>query len=154
MKQSRYDLLLHEKNLYKAFTILALPVFMANIIKSLHDLVDTYFIGQMENSVAAQAGLSIAWPPINILMSFTIGLSVAGVSVISQLIGAGKKEEAKKYSGLLVLLTMGLGVLVNVILYFLSPGILSLMGAEGEVHTEALTYLRTRSFEMVFTFLF
>ena len=83
MKQSRYDLLLHEKNLYKAFTILAMPVFMANIIKSLHDLVDTYFIGQMENSVAAQAGLSIAWPPINILMSFTIGLSVAGVSVIS-----------------------------------------------------------------------
>ena len=120
MKQSRYDLLLHEKNLYKAFTILAMPVFMANIIKSLHDLVDTYFIGQMDNSVAAQAGLSIAWPPINILMSFTIGLSVAGVSVISQLLGAGKKDEAKKYSGLLVLLAVGLGVLVNIILYFLS----------------------------------
>lgn len=154
MKQSRYDLLLHEKNLYKAFTILALPVFMANIIKSLHDLVDTYFIGQMENSVAAQAGLSIAWPPINILMSFTIGLSVAGVSVISQLLGAGKKEDAKKYSGLLVLLSVGLGVLVNTILYFLAPGILSLMGAEGDVHIAATSYLRTRSFEMIFTFLF
>ena len=61
-KSDRQKLLLHEKNLYKAFAILATPVFFANMLKSFHDLVDTYFIGQMANSVQAQAGISSPKP--------------------------------------------------------------------------------------------
>lgn len=44
-KRDKTDLLLYEPNLYKAFLILALPVMGANLLKSFHDLVDTYFIG-------------------------------------------------------------------------------------------------------------
>ena len=67
MRKNRTELLLHEPNLYKAFIILAAPVFLANFAKAFNDLVDTYFIGHIENSVAAQAGISISWPLINIL---------------------------------------------------------------------------------------
>lgn len=153
-KRNRANLLLYEKNMYKAFIILALPVFGANLLKSLHDLVDTYFIGQMENSVAAQAGISVAWPLINILMAFNIGLAVAGVAIISQLLGAKKQEEARKYSGLLLLLSIGLGVIINLLLFIISPWVIELMGAEGETLQCAVTYLRVRSFEMEFVFIF
>ena len=153
-KYDKKDLMLKEKNMYKAFIILALPVLGSNLLKSLHDIVDTYFIGGMENSVNAQAGISISWPLINILLAFNIGLSVAGVAVISQLLGAGKEKEAKKYAGMLLSLALILGVVVNILLFILAPGVMKLMGAEGETLRCAVIYLRIRAFEMTFVFIF
>lgn len=154
MKKDKSYLLLQEPRLYRAFLILAWPVMVSNILKSFHDLVDTYFIGQLENSVAAQAGVSITWPLLNIFLSLSIGLSVAGVAIISQHLGAGNQEIGRRYSALLLTLSIGLGLLFNVVLYLISPTVLVFMGAEGGVYDAALTYLRVRSFEMVFLFIF
>ena len=57
MKRDRQYLLLHEKNMYKSFITLALPVFGVNVLMSMNDLLDTYFVGNMPDSVAAQAGM-------------------------------------------------------------------------------------------------
>lgn len=154
MQRDRSDLLLRENNLYKAFIILALPVFGVNILMSMNDLIDTYFVGQMPDSVAAQAGMSISWPLINILMAFNIGLAVAGVAVISQYLGAGKKDSAQKYGGMLVLLSGSLGIVINVLLYLVAPVVIRWMGAKGGTYTSAVTYVQVRSFEMIFTFMF
>ena len=154
MKRDRTQLLLHEPNLYKAFIILALPIFAANFMRAFNDLIDTYFIGQIADSVSAQAGISLAWPVLNILMSLQMGFAVAGVAVISQLLGSQQKERARENAGLLLLLAIILGVVVNVILYVFSPAILALMGAEGATHSAAVDYLRIRSFEMIPLFVF
>lgn len=154
MKRDRTELLLHEPNLYKAFLILALPVFGANFMKAFNDIVDTYFIGQIENSVAAQAGTSIAWPLINILNSFQVGMAVAGVAVISQLLGMGEKERARNNAGTLLLISVAFGVLLNVLLYVLAAPVMALMGAEGAVLECSVIYCRVRSFEMVAAFIF
>ena len=153
-KRDKTRLILKEKNMYKAFLILAVPVMGANFLKALHDMVDTFFVGQMPDSVAAQAGMSISWPLLNILMCFNAGLAVAGVAVISQFIGSGDKAEAKKYSGLLLTAALVMGVLINGLLYFLAPNVMRMMGAEGEVLKCAVDYLQIRAFEMVFVFLF
>lgn len=154
MKKDKSQLILHEKNMYKAFMVLSLPVMGANFLKALHDMVDTFFVGQMENSVAAQAGMSISWPLLNILLSFNVGLAVAGVALISQFLGADQNEEARHYSGLLLSASVITGVIVNALLFAVSPVIMRLMGAYGDVLTCAVDYLRIRSFEMVFVFMF
>ncbi len=154
MKRDRQQLLLNEKNLYKSFIILALPVFGVNLLTSMNDLIDTYFVGNMPDSVAAQAGMSVSWPLIAILTAFNQGLAIAGVAVISQFLGADRKKEARKYSGMLVILAVILGILINVLLYFLAPPVLKLMGAEDGVYTSALTYVQVRAFEMVAAFIF
>lgn len=154
MRRDRTQLLLHEPNLYKAFLILALPIFGANFMRAFNDLIDTYFIGQIADSVAAQAGISIAWPILNVLMSLQMGFSVAGVAVISQLLGSGQKERARENAGLLLVLALVMGAAVNIIIYFCSPWILTLMGAEGATHASALDYLQIRSFEMIPLFVF
>jgi len=153
-KTDKTHLLLQEKNLYKAFIILAIPVITSNILKSFHDLVDTYFIGQLENSAAAQAGIAVSWPLINIFLSLSSGLAIAGVALISQNLGAENYKMAKKYSGLLLTLAVGIGFFINLFLFFLSPPILGIIGAEGGVYDAALTYNRVRSFEMIFLFIF
>jgi len=153
-KTDKTHLLLHEKNLYKAFIILAIPVITSNILKSFHDLVDTYFIGQLQNSAAAQAGIAVSWPLINIFLSLSSGLAIAGVALISQNLGAENYKMAAKYSGLLLTLAVGIGLLINIFLFFLSPPILKIIGATGGVYDAALTYNRVRSFEMIFLFIF
>lgn len=154
MAKDRTQLLLRETNLYKAFLILALPIFAANFMRAFNDLIDTYFIGQIPDSVAAQAGISSAWPPLNILMSLQMGFAVAGVAVISQLLGAGNKEKARDNAGMLLLIAVCMGAVVNVILYIIAPWAMSLMGMEGAAHTCAVEYLRIRSFEMIALFIF
>ena len=154
MRRNRTQLLLHEKNLYKAFIILAAPVMLSNFMKSFHDLVDTYFIGQMEHSVSAQAAVSITWPLINMLLALSAGLAIAGVSIISQSLGSGEKETAKDYSGLLFTLSAALGLLLGVLQYVFAPAVMQFMGAEGNVLAQAVIYLRVRAFELIFVFLF
>ena len=154
MKQDRQHLLLHDNNMIRSFVILALPLFGVNLLTSLNDLIDTYFVGNMPNSVAAQSGMSVSWPFLNILIAFNMGIAVAGVAVISQYLGAGKKQEARKYGAMLVMIGLVLGVVINALVYFLAPFVLHWMGAEGGVYDSALTYVRVRSFELVFLFFF
>ena len=154
MRRDRGYLLLEEPNLYRAFLLLALPVFGANFMKAFNDLVDTFFIGQMANSVAAQAGVSIAWPLLNIFAAFQAGLGIAGVAVISQRLGAKDRPAARRYSGLLVLLSASFGFALNLLLWLLCPAVMRLMGAEGQVLACAVEYTRIRSFELLFTLIF
>lgn len=154
MKQDRRALLLYEPNLYKAFLTLALPVFGANFMKAFNELVDTFFIGQTANSVAAQAGVSISWPLINIFAAFQVGFGVAGVAVVSQLLGAERREEARENAGVLLAVAVLFGVVLNALLYLVAPWVMAFTGAAGDVFTCSVSYLRVRSFELVFTFIF
>lgn len=154
MAKDRTNLLLNEPNLYKSFITLSLPIFGANFLRAFNDLIDTYFIGQIPDSVAAQAGISDAWPPLSILQSFQVGFGIAGVAVISQLLGGGKREKARENAGLLFIISLFLGVVINVITYLIAPTAMSLIGAEGATHACAVDYLRIRSFEMLSFFIF
>lgn len=156
MNRSRAQLMLEEPNLYKAFLILALPIFGANFLKAFNEMVDTYFVGQMADSAAAQAGMSLAWPLINILTSFQVGFAVAGVAIISRCLGAGEERRARDNAGTLLLVALLLGAVLHAALYLLAPLVVRLMvmGELGGAYANAVTYLRVRSFEMVFTFLF
>lgn len=154
MTRNRVELLLQEPNLYRAFLTLALPVFGANFMKAFNELVDTFFIGQMANSVSAQAGVSLSWPLINIFASFQVGFAVAGVAVISQLLGARRWKEAQEHAGVLLAVAVLFGAALHLLLYVISPAVMLLTGAEGEVLSCSVSYLRVRSFELVFTFLF
>lgn len=153
-KPDKSYLLLREPHLYKAFFTLAWPVMLSNLLKSFHDLVDTYFIGQLENSVAAQAGISITWPLFSLFLALCSGLSVAGVAIMSQHLGAGDEKTAKRYAAMLLTLSLGIGLLFNVFMYLASPVVLTFMGARDGVFDASLTYLRVRSFEMVSLFIF
>lgn len=154
MSKDRSVLLLQEPNLYKSFIILSLPIFGANFLRAFNDLVDTYFIGQITDSVAAQSGISSAWPPLSILQSFQVGFGIAGVAVISQLLGSGKRDKARENAGMLFLISLVLGIAINILTYILAPVAMTLIGAVGDAHTCAVDYLRIRSFEMLPFFIF
>ena len=162
---NKSDLILKEKNLFKTIFKLALPIMLCNIIKSLHDMVDMFFIGKMNVSdlvngdvilSAQRSAISFTGPVFSIFQALAMGFMIAGVAIMSQYIGAQKEEKAKKVSGQLLILCIILGIVFNVILYFTAPLIMELMNATpgSYDHQYSVLYLRIRAFEMVGLFIF
>ena len=154
MQRDRAELLLREPNLYKAILVLALPVFGANFMKAFNELVDTFFIGQIADSVLAQAAVSMTWPVLNLFAAFQVGFGVAGVALVSHMLGAGERERARENAGVLLVVSVLFGALLNLLLWLLSPPVLALMGIHGQTLELAVLYLRVRSCELIFTGIF
>ncbi len=145
-------ILLKDKNIYRGLLTLSLPLMFSHLLRSLHDIVDMYFVSEL--GTGSVSSISITWSMIFIFLSFGFGLAAAGTALISQFIGGNNREKARKTTGQLVLIAAVLGVLSNILLYVLSPMVLNLVGAEGYVYDNALSYVRIRSFEMIPFFIF
>jgi len=152
-------MILYDNPIWKGIVILSFPVFLVNILKTLHDVVDGIFLGTVPDvdgvsiSTAMQSAIGLTWPVYFIFISFGMGLSVAGNALIGQYIGKKNHESARRYASTLMLLSFGLGVLFTIVVYLFTPTILNWMGAEEPSLGYAITYLRIRSFELPFLFL-
>jgi putative MATE family efflux protein len=151
---NRAYLILKDPNIYKGLIFLSLPVMFNNLIKTFHDLIDMYFVSQIpEFSAASVSAISVTFPILFMFISIGIGLSVAGTSLISQLIGAGQREEARTYATNLFLIAIIIGIVLTVAGYFGAPYIMKWMGTTGYLFEKSTKYLQIRSFELVAVFI-
>lgn len=157
--EAKTQMILKDYPLWKGIVRLSIPVFLVNILKTLHDVVDGIFLGQIPDvngvsiSTSMQSAVALTWPVFFIFISFGMGLSVAGNSLIGQYVGKGDHKSASRYASNTIMMSVGLGILFTLLLYFLAPYVLGVMGASGTEFSYALTYLRIRSFELPFLFL-
>ena len=156
--RNKEHLILHDKNIVKGILLLALPVMLNNIIKAFHDVVDTFLVSKMdaaESAVSAQiSAIGFVSPIMTICQALAIGMMTAGTALMSQYIGAKKEDRASKVSGQLLMLCGLVGIIFNILLFFLAPSILKLMDAQGALYDYSLTYIRIRSFELTGLFIF
>ena len=153
--EKKRELILHNPNIYKGIFILALPLMLNNFIKTIQSIIDMYFVGDIPNySTQAISAISLTFPVNFTYISLGIGLSAAGTALMSQLIGAKRNQQAKKYAGNLLIIAFAIGVFLNIFSYFLSPYIMQLMGTKDYILEQSSIYLQIRSFELPFVFLF
>lgn len=135
----------------KVILMLSLPIMLNNLIQTLYNLTDTYFISKIPGN--AVAGVQFIWPLIFLMSSFGIGMAIATSSIIAQYIGAHEHEKAKKTAGqsisFLFVLSFGLGILG----YLFSPAIIRWMGGTGELYANAHAYLSIMFLGMPTSFL-
>lgn len=154
MKDKTY-LILKSNKIIKSIILLALPIMLSNILKSLHDIVDMYFISNMKENVelveAQVSAITVTGPITQICQALALGLMVAGTAIMSQYIGADKVDKAKKVSGQLLVLSIIIGVVFNILVYAFAPKILELMGEDpnSPLYTYSVYYVQYRSFELV-----
>lgn len=124
----------------KVLIKLSLPIMVGNLMQTLYQLADAYWVGKIGTD--ALSATFLVWPIIFVLMSFGIGINIAGTALISQYIGANKEKDAKVVAGQLVSFALIFSVFLAVVGTLLSPYILKLMGAEGDLFNHSNTYLR------------
>ena len=164
LKKQNIDRILNGSSILKGIVIMAIPVFLNNLLKSLHDLVDAIFVARMPldrlSLDAALAALNIHWPIYNFFLALGAGLGIATVSIVSQYVGAKRKDLAKKYASQLMMLSIIMGLFVTALFLITSDWVFGynlfayVMGARGEALQFAGSYFRIRSYEIVFVFIF
>lgn len=139
-------------SMYKTILILSLPIMINNLIQTIYNLVDGIWVSKI--SSVHFAATAFVFPIMFFFISFGMGLSIAGTSILSQLIGGDKIDEAKDYAAQLISITLISSVVFSIIGYIFSPTVISLMGGSGNFAEYANTYLRIMFFNIPFMFLF
>ena len=91
-------------NMYKAIGVISLPLMVNNFIQTLYNLADAIWVSKLGS--VPFAATSFVWPVIFLFISLGIGISVAGTSILSQLIGASKDDEANQYASQIIVISM------------------------------------------------
>jgi len=127
-------------NLTKTIFKLSIPVIMANFIQQLYNLADVYFVGRLGGTQLA--AITFAWPLVFLIISLGGGMSIAGISMISQSIGRGDSRETKENTTQLLLLAGIVGSVIAVLGFIFSGGVLKVLGVEGLLLQESSRYIK------------
>jgi Na+-driven multidrug efflux pump len=86
-----------EGSVTKSLLKIALPVIIANILQSVYQLIDTFWVGRL--GAKAVASVSLSFPIMFFLTSFAMGITMAGSILIAQYNGKGNKEKVSLATG-------------------------------------------------------
>lgn len=131
---------------------LAWPLVLGNLLQTLYNVADLFWVGRV--SEEAVAAVSLMFPLTFMFISTGLGISSATIALVSQHVGADEDRAADRVVGQTVLLATISSVLLAVGGYLARTWVLSLMGAKGQVFTEALAYIEVIFFSLPLTFLF
>ncbi len=150
-KRNRKDIILNG-DIYKALIILSFPIMVNNLIQTFYNLADGIWVSKLGS--VQFAATSFVWPVNFLFISIGFGLSIAGTSILSQFIGANEYEEANEYANQIIVISMITSVIFAIIGYIISPYVIKLMGATGDLAKYSNTYLKITFLDMPFMFLF
>jgi putative MATE family efflux protein len=139
-------------SMYKVIIALATPIMFNNLIQTMYSVINAYFLGRL--GYVEFAATSFVWPVNFLFISLGMGISIAGTSILSQLLGASKHEDANKYASQLVVISFIASIVFALIGYALSPIIVGLMGASGDLKMYGSIYLKITFLELPFMFFF
>ena len=119
---------------------LAVPAFGALIAEPLYVLADTAVVGHL--GTPQLGGLAVASSVLLTLYAVFIFLAYGTTAAVSRLLGAGDERTAAHQAVQSMWLALSIGVVVAVMGAALSGPLVTLMGADGAVRSNALVYLR------------
>ena len=117
---------------------LAIPASVGTLFQTLYNIVDTFFAGKI--SPEALSALAKSFPIYFILIASSIGITVAGTSLIGNSIGEKNQKKASTYFSQLIIFSLILTLFITYIGLTYSDNIFILMGSSEEVKNLGLDY--------------
>jgi len=122
---------------------LAMPSAAEAMLGMLVGLVNIYLVGHLGATSIAAVGLG--WHvALSVMILFT-GVGTGATALIARMVGAGDWVGANRVAMQAVIVAFAVGVLATVLLFGFAEPALALMGAEGEVLTQATVFLQAIS---------
>lgn len=139
-------------NMYKVLVTLSIPIIINSLIQTLYNLADGLWVSKI--SSVHFAATAFVWPVNFLFISLGIGLSIAGTSLLSQLVGNDDLQGAREYATQLMFLSLLTSLVLTALGYILTPLIVRLMGGTADLAHLAVIYLRITFLDMPFMFLY
>ena len=130
---------------------LALPIMATSFVQMAYTMIDIAWLGRLGSAAVAAAGAAgfFVWLAISISLNTRIGVEVG----VSQSIGAGQMDKAKKFASTSLTLALGLSILYGIFLFVAAPLLVGFFGMTESITQEGVTFLRITAFSAPFIFL-
>jgi len=133
-------LFLHTNPL-KLFLKASIPGGISMLMMSVYTVFDAIFVGKFVGSIAL-GGLGLAMPLVIINFSLADLIGVGSSVPIAILLGKKEDKKANEYFTFATLLIILTGTIIGVLLYFLAPSFMALVGAKGQIAQYGVKYAR------------
>ena len=117
---------------------ISLPAMVGTLFQTLYNVVDTFFAGKI--SPEALSALSKSFPIYFIIIATSIGVTVAGTSLIGNSIGEGNKNKTLNYFTHIIFFGITISLFITYLGLSYSEKVFILMGSTTEVISLGLDY--------------
>ena len=149
-KFSKYHEDILNGKITKTLFLLGWPLMIGGVIQTVYNLIDTFWLGKLGKE-AVTAPLN-TWPFVFLMISFAMGVAVAGIALVSQYIGAKEKEKANEAATQVFVFMFLMAIAIGVTGFLASPMVLKLMSVPEEIFDIVLSYMRIIFLGMPFMF--
>lgn len=118
-----------------------LPSIGMMIFTSIYGVVDGFFVSNFVGKTSF-AAVNFIMPFLMFLGAVGFMFGAGGSALVSKTMGEGDREKANRIFAMLVYVSMGVGVTLTVLGFFLIRPIASVLGAEGELLDNCVLYGR------------
>ena len=132
---------LSEHFTYSKMLRFSLPSIVMNIFTSMYIIVDGYFVANFTGTTEF-ASVNLIMPVLNILGTIGYMFGVGGSALIAKTMGEKDQKQANSLFSLIVLVSLGLGILMMIPGFICMRQITSMLGARGRLLENSVLYGR------------
>ena len=125
-------------NVPKLVRKLAVPAMVGTLFQTLYNIVDTFFAGKI--SPEALSALSKSFPIYFIIIATSIGVTVAGTSLIGNSIGEKNDKKTLNYFSHIIYYGILISIFITFLGFYFAEKVFFLMGSSEEVVYLGLEY--------------
>lgn len=126
---------------FKKLLRFTFPSIIMLIFTSIYGVVDGFFVSNYAGKEPFTA-VNFIMPVLMLLGCFGFMFGTGGGALISKTMGEGKSEKAKRIFSLIVYTSIICGIVLSVLGFLLIEPVTSILGAQGQLLTDSVTYAR------------
>ena len=139
-----------ESSVKSLFIKVAIPGAIGMLFSAIYPIVDGLFITNFISSTAFGAS-NLVFPFIYILFCIADLIGVGSSVIIAIMLGKKENDKASRLFTSSILIILISEIVLAIIFYFIAPYLIKMMGAEGDLYSLGLEYLRTYIICLPFT---
>ena len=124
----------------KGLIAFATPLFLSNLLQAVYNMVDMIVVGKYVGSVGLSA-VSIGGDILNMLTFVAMGFSSAGQIIISQYVGAGRKDKVTKLIGTMFTFLLICALTIMVLGMTFHEWVIRLLNTPAEAFADVKSYV-------------
>lgn len=152
-KNNKNTLLMTQGNVWKLLVTFSIPLIIGNLLQQMYNTADSIIVGNFVGSnglAAVGSGTAL----INLIIAFAQGAAVGSGVVVSQYIGADKKDKIKISVHTSICISIILGLILSLLGIFASPSLLIMMKTPKVVLKSSILYLQIYCGGLIFNVIY
>ena len=127
------------------------PLFLSNLLQAIYNMVDMIVVGRVVGE-AGLSGISVGGDLLTFLTFLSTGFAGAGQIIISQYIGAGKRDRLPRFIGTMATTLLVGAIGLSILCLLLHEHILVWMNTPAAAWEQAMSYSMACYFGLVFIY--